>query len=198
MQDAMPSLPRLLAEVRACNLCAAHLPHGVRPVLQLHPAARILIAAQAPGRKVHETGLPFNDASGDRLRLWMGIDRDTFYDPHRIAIVPMGLCYPGTGRSGDLPPRAECAPHWRERLLAMLANVQLTLVIGRYAQGWHLPAPGATLTEVTRGWRAHAPAVFPLPHPSPRNQLWVRRNPWFEAELLPELQLRVRQVLDMP
>jgi uracil-DNA glycosylase len=198
MPRAVSPLPRLLAEVRACTLCAGHLPHGVRPVVQLHPDARVLIAAQAPGRKVHETGVPFNDASGDRLRHWMGVDRDTFYDPHRIAIVPMGLCYPGTGHSGDLPPRTECAPRWRERLLAMLPNVQLTLVIGRYAQGWHLPAHGSTLTDVTRGWRSHAPAVFPLPHPSPRNQLWVRRNPWFEAELLPELQLRVQQVLDAP
>ena len=191
----MSALPRLLAEVRACTLCAPHLPHGTRPVLQLHPDARILIAAQAPGRKVHDSGIPFNDASGDRLRLWIGIDRDTFYDPHRIAIVPMGLCYPGTGRSGDLPPRPECAPRWRERLLAVLPNVALTLVIGRYAQAWHLPDRGRTLTELTAGWRAHAPAVFPLPHPSPRNQLWVRRNPWFEAELLPALRQRVQQVL---
>ncbi|MCM5678957.1 uracil-DNA glycosylase family protein [Schlegelella sp. S2-27] len=191
----MSALPRLLAEVRACTLCAPHLPHGTRPVLQLHPDACILIAAQAPGRKVHDTGIPFNDASGERLRQWMGIEREVFYDPHRIAILPMGLCYPGTGRSGDLPPRPECAPRWRERLLAGLPNVALTLVIGRYAQAWHLPNRGRTLTELTAGWREHAPAVFPLPHPSPRNQLWVRRNPWFEAELLPALRERVQQVL---
>ena len=191
----MSALPRLLAEVRACTLCAPHLPHGTRPVLQLHPDARILIAAQAPGRKVHDSGIPFNDASGERLRQWMGVERDVFYDAQRLAILPMGLCYPGTGRSGDLPPRPECAPRWRERLLAVLPNVALTLVIGRYAQAWHLPDRGRTLTELTAGWRAHAPAVFPLPHPSPRNQLWVRRNPWFEAVLLPALRQRVQQVL---
>lgn len=191
----MSELPRLLAEVRACTLCAPHLPHGTRPVLQLHPAARILIAAQAPGRKVHETGVPFNDASGERLRHWLGVDRDVFYDPRRFAILPMGLCYPGTGRSGDLPPRPECAPRWRERLLAGLPNVALTLVIGRYAQAWHLAAGRRTLTELTARWREHAPGVFPLPHPSPRNQLWVRRHPWFEAELLPALRQRVQEVL---
>ncbi len=191
----MSPLETLLAEVRACTLCAKALPLGPRPVLQLHPSARILVAAQAPGRKVHETGLPFNDASGDRLRDWLGITREVFYDPMQLAIVPMGFCFPGTGKSGDLPPRHECAPQWRDRLLPHLQQLQLTLVIGRYAQAYHLPGPHATLTELVRDWHSHWPTVVPLPHPSPRNNLWLRRNPWFEAELLPRLRARVAEVL---
>ncbi|AKJ26737.1 uracil-DNA glycosylase family protein [Caldimonas brevitalea] len=191
----MDEIARLLADVQGCTLCAAHLPHGPRPVLQLHPDARILIAAQAPGRKVHETGIPFNDASGERLRHWMGVDRATFYDARRIAIVPMGLCFPGSARQGDLPPRRECAPQWRTRLLQPLRQLQLTLVVGRYAQSWHLSDAGRGVTEVVQGWREHLPTVIPLPHPSPRNQLWVRRHPWFEAELLPVLRERVAEVL---
>lgn len=182
--------------MRACTRCAPDLPLGPRPVLQLHPSARILVAAQAPGRKVHETGLPFNDASGDRLRDWLGITREVFYDPTQLAIVPMGFCFPGTGRSGDLPPRPECAPLWRAPLLSHLKQLQLTLVIGRYAQAYHLPGSHATLTEQVRGWPSHWPTVVPLPHPSPRNNLWLRRNPWFEAELLPRLRIRVAAVLD--
>lgn len=186
---------RLLEEVRACAVCADALPYGPRPVVQLHPAARILLAAQAPGRKVHETGLPFNDPSGDRLRDWMGVDRETFYDPLQIATVPMGFCYPGRGKAGDMPPRPECASLWRERLLAALPNVELTLVIGQYAQQWHLPGAGRTLTEVVRRWRDFAPRVVPLPHPSPRNNLWLRRNPWFEAEVVPFVRQRVGELL---
>ncbi|MGA7303748.1 MAG: uracil-DNA glycosylase family protein [Rhodothermales bacterium] len=185
----------LLAEVRACTLCAEHLPHGPRPVLQVHPDARILIAGQAPGRKVHESGVPFEDASGDRLRDWMGVDRQTFYDPAKVAILPMGFCYPGTGKSGDLPPRPECAPAWREKLLASLPDVQLMLVIGRYAQDYHLGKTKDSLTTVVRGWRSHWPRIVPMPHPSPRNNIWLRRNPWFEEELLPALRDRVREVL---
>lgn len=191
----MSTLKTLLADVRACTLCAKDLPLGPRPVLQLHASARILVAAQAPGRKVHETGLPFNDASGDRLRDWLGITREVFYDPTQLAIVPMGFCFPGTGKSGDLPPRPECAPQWRGRLLQHLRQLQLTLVIGRYAQAYHLPGTHATLTELVRDWRSHWPTVVPLPHPSPRNNLWLRRNPWFEAELLPQLRARVATVL---
>jgi uracil-DNA glycosylase len=189
------TLPSLLKEVRACTLCAAHLPLGPRPVVQMHAAARLLIVGQAPGRKVHETGLPFNDASGDRLRNWLGISRETFYDAKQIAILPMGFCYPGSGKSGDLPPRPECAPTWRAQLLAHLQNIQLTLVIGQYAMAYHLPSAGATLTDTVLAWRSHWPAVVPLPHPSPRNRLWLKRNPWFEQELLPMLQTRVAQVL---
>ncbi len=181
--------------MRACTRCSAHLPLGPRPVLQLHAAARLLVAGQAPGRKVHETGLPFNDASGDRLRDWLGISRETFYDARQIAIVPMGFCFPGTGKSGDLPPRPECAPAWRAPLLSHLKHLRLTLVIGRYALAYHLPDAGASLTEGVQGWRRHWPQVVPLPHPSGRNNLWLKRNPWFEQELLPPLRIRVAQVL---
>ena len=191
----MSSLTSLLTEVRACRLCAEHLPLGPRPVLQAHSAAKILIAAQAPGRKVHETGLPFNDASGDRLRSWLGIPREVFYDAKQLAIVPMGFCFPGTGDGGDLPPRPECAPRWREPVLSHLKNLQLTLVIGRYAQAYHLPDERASLTETVGAWRRHWPVFVPLPHPSPRNNGWIARNPWFEQELLPVLRTRVAQVL---
>lgn len=191
----MTSLTSLLHEVRACTLCAEHLPLGPRPVLQAHTSARILIAAQAPGRKVHETGLPFNDASGDRLRQWLGISRETFYDPRQLAIIPMGFCFPGTGPSGDLPPRPECAPAWRQPLLAHLKNIELTLAIGQYAQAYHLPAERSSLTETVRTWRNHWPLMVPMPHPSPRNNLWLKRNPWFEEELLPVLRARVAEVL---
>jgi uracil-DNA glycosylase len=166
--------------------------------VQVHPSARILIAGQAPGRKVHETGVPFNDASGERLRAWLGISRDVFYDEKQVAILPMGFCFPGTGKSGDLPPRPECAPAWRAPLLSSLKNLQLTLVIGQYAQAYHLPNAGATLTDAVLAWRDHWPSVVPLPHPSPRNNLWLKRNPWFEVELLPVLRERVTQVLAAP
>lgn len=188
----------LLAEVHACTLCVPHLPMGPRPVLQLHPSARILIAGQAPGIKVHRTGLPFNDASGDRLRDWLGISRELFYDPERIAIVPMGFCYPGRGTSGDLPPRPECAPAWRAALLSELRRLRITLAIGRYAQAYHLPDAGPTLTTVVQNWRLHWPQIVPLPHPSPRNNLWLRRNPWFERELIPILRDKVSEVLREP
>lgn len=163
-------------------------------MLQAGAAARILIAGQAPGRKVAASGVPFDDASGDRLRAWMGIDKAAFHDPDFIAILPMGFCYPGTGASGDLPPRPECAATWRERLLEQLPSIELTLVIGTYAQAWHLkPAGGgASLTATVAAWREHGARVLPLPHPSPRNNGWLQRNPWFEADVLPELKTRVR------
>lgn len=192
---SMPSLSALLAEVRACRLCAEYLPLGPRPVVQLHPSARILIAGQAPGRKVHETGLPFNDASGDRLRAWLGMSREVFYDARQIAILPMGFCFPGTGKSGDLPPRPECAPTWRAKLLSHLKELQLTLVIGRYAQDYHLPNEAASVTEVVQAWRKLWPHTVPLPHPSPRNIAWLKRNPWFEEELVPALRTRIVEVL---
>jgi uracil-DNA glycosylase len=185
----------LLSEVRACDLCAESLPLGPRPVLQLHPAARILIAAQAPGRKVHETGIPFNDASGDRLRNWLGVTREQFYDPRRFAIVPMGFCYPGKGSSGDLSPRPECAPRWRAPLLGTLKRLQVTLVIGQYAASYHLPAEGEGLTAAVRNWREYWPALIPLPHPSPTNNGWLARNGWFQEELVPRLRARVAEVL---
>ncbi len=191
----MTSLATLLTEVRACVLCAQHLPLGPRPVLQAGASARLLIAAQAPGRKVHETGLPFNDVSGDRLRDWLGLSREVFYDARQVAIVPMGFCFPGTGRAGDLPPRPECAPAWRAALLSHLKNIRFTLVIGRYAQAYHLPHQGSSVAEVVRAWHQHWPATVALPHPSPRNNRWLQRNPWFEQELLPLVRARVAAVL---
>lgn len=190
----MASLPTLLREIRACTLCAAHLPHGPRPVLQAGETARLLIAGQAPGRKVHESGIPFDDASGERLRDWLGLDRDTFYDAARVAIVPMGFCYPGKGKSGDLPPRPECAPAWQAQLAPHLRELRLTLAVGQYAQAWHLPE-ARSLTEAVAAWRAHWPRLLALPHPSPRNNLWLKRNPWFERELVPALRGRVAQAL---
>lgn len=188
------ALTALLREVRACNACGAHLPLGPRPILQLAPTASILIAGQAPGRKVHLSGVPFDDPSGDRLREWMGIDRDAFYDPGKVAILPMGFCYPGTGANGDLPPRIECAPLWRARLLRHLRGVRLTLVIGAYAQAYHLGTTGS-VTESVAAWRDQWPALVPLPHPSPRNRIWLQRRPWFESEVVPVLRRRVREVL---
>jgi uracil-DNA glycosylase len=190
------SLPRLLKDVRACTLCAEHLPAGPRPVLQVDARARILIAGQAPGRKVHDSGVPFDDASGERLRQWMGIGRDVFYDPGIVAILPMGFCYPGTGNSGDLPPRRECAPEWRLRLLAAMPRIELTLVIGQYAMDWHLAdRTGASLTDTVKRWRDRWPEILPLPHPSPRNNIWLKANPWFALDVVPVLQARVRAVV---
>lgn len=189
----------LIDQVRSCTLCAEHLPHGVRPVLQINPKAKILIAGQAPGRKVHESGIPFDDASGDRLREWMGISKDTFYNDQQIAILPMGFCYPGTGKSGDLPPRPECAIAWREKLLQQLPNLELVLAIGQYAQAYHLPEKKKTLTETVQCWQTYLekshPAVLPLPHPSPRNNIWLKRNPWFADEVLPILKQRINKSL---
>lgn len=163
--------------------------------MQIHPDARVLIAGQAPGRRVHESGVPFDDASGERLREWMGVTREVFYDPKHVAILPMGFCYPGSKKSGDLPPRPECAPAWRGRLLARLRSLEITLVIGQYAQAYHLAERHASLTDAVKSWRTYWPAVVPMPHPSPRNRLWIRRNPWFEAELLPSLRARLTKVL---
>jgi uracil-DNA glycosylase len=193
----MNSFASLLAEVRACTICAAHLPHGPRPVLQIHPQARILIASQAPGRKVHESGVPFDDASGDRLREWMGVTREVFYDSRRIAILPMGLCFPGTSKSGDLPPRPECMLAWHDLLLGHLRHLEITLVVGQYAQTYHMNEVRASLTETVRNWRSHWPKIVPLPHPSPRNNIWLSRNPWFEKELVPILRRRVSEILEI-
>lgn len=186
---------QLLGDITACDLCADSLPLGPQPVLQFHPEARILVAAQAPGRRVHATGLPFNDPSGDRLRQWMGIERDTFYNPREIAIIPMGFCYPGTGPSGDLPPRPECAQTWHHQLLARLPNLELTLVIGQYAQAYHLGKSRKTLTQRVARWQDYWPDRLPMPHPSPRNNLWLKRNPWFEAEVIPALQERIEGIM---
>jgi len=186
----MAALPVLLRDVKTCQLCQNHLPHGIRPVLQVSTTAKVLVAGQAPGSKVHATGVPFDDASGERLREWMGVSRHVFYDPAQIAILPMGFCYPGTGKSGDLPPRSECAPKWRQPLLDQMPELTLTLVIGQYAARWHLGKDQQkNLTETVRQWKTYvADGMLPLPHPSPRNNIWLRKNPWFEAEVLPELR----------
>lgn len=189
-------LDALLAEIRACRHCEAQLPCGPRPVLRASVTARVLIAGQAPGRKVHETGIPWNDASGDTLREWLGLEREQFYDPRIIAIVPTGFCYPGTGRSGDLPPRPECAPLWQPRLMPLLPRVRLTLAIGSHALAWHLGGRRlASVSDTVRAWRDYAPSVFPLPHPSPRNRRWLRERPWFESEVLPALRRHLKAAL---
>lgn len=188
------SASQLLKAVRACTLCEPYLPLGARPVLQFHPQSKILIASQAPGRKVHESGIPFDDASGDRLREWLGISHEIFYDEKKIAILPMGFCYPGKAKSGDAPPRKECAPQWRQKLLDEITDLRLTLAIGSYAQAWHLPQDKKTLTERVRQWDAYGDIV-PLPHPSPLNNLWLAKNPWFAAEVLPALRARVAAAL---
>lgn len=191
-----PGLGSLLKEVRACTLCADDLVDGVRPVVRAKSSARILIAGQAPGSKVHATGVPFDDPSGDRLRDWMNVDSELFYDESKIALIPMGFCYPGKGKSGDLPPRPICAETWRQRILDGLPDIQLTLVIGQYAQAWHLDKVEKNLTETVRAFRSYGPDVLPLPHPSPRNNIWLKRNDWFEAEVLPDLRARVSRALD--
>ncbi len=190
------SLDALLTEIRACRLCEAHLPLGPRPVLRASATARLLIVGQAPGTKVHATGIPWNDASGERLRDWLAMDRETFYDERRIAIVPMGFCYPGKGASGDAPPRPECRATWHPRLLPMLNNVRLILPIGQYAHAYFLGAKRkARLTDTVRAWDEYAPEYFPLPHPSPRNVGWRKANPWFERDAVSALRERVREAL---
>ena len=187
-----PTLEALLAAVRSCRACEADLPLGPRPVLSAGATARILVVGQAPGLRVHNTGIPWGDPSGDRLRAWMGVDKDVFYDESRIAIIPMGYCYPGRGNGGDMPPRRECATLWLDQLLARLPRIELTLLIGQYAQRHFLGRRRKqSLTETVKRWEEYAPDYFPLPHPSPRNQPWFQRHPWFERGLVPELRARV-------
>ena len=195
-------LDDLLTEIRGCRICADHLPLGPRPVVVARPSAQILIVGQAPGTKVHATGIPWNDRSGDTLRGWMAVDREVFYDPDRIAILPMGFCYPGVmpsknGKSGgDAPPRPECAPEWHEKVLAHLPRIELILLAGMYAQARYLgDRRKKTLTETVACWRDYGPKLFPLPHPSWRSGNLLRKNPWFEAELLPELRSRVADLI---
>ncbi len=197
-------LDRLTATVRACRICVEEplgrpLPHEPRPVLRPSSSARILLASQAPGTRVHQSGMPFTDASGDRLRSWLGVTSEEFYDADKFAIVPMGFCFPGQdAKGGDLPPRAECAPAWREPLMAMMPQIDLVLTIGIYAQRWHMGAARLpSLTETVSNWRGIwaapvSPKVLPLPHPSWRNTGWLKRNPWFEMDLLPFLRTEIR------
>mgnify|MGYP001815091835 FL=1 len=190
------SLTDLLADVRACRACEAELPLGANPVLRASETARLLIVGQAPGTRVHATSIPWNDPSGERLRTWLDIDREQFYDASKIAIVPMGFCYPGRGKSGDLPPPPRCAPLWHPVLLERMPELALILLVGQYAQHYYLPdTRRETLTGRVRRWRDFAPRFLPMPHPSPRNTLWLRRNPWFEQEVVRSLRERVRQLL---
>ncbi len=207
LSNAQAALKRLAQEIRACRICVEKprgkpLPHEPRPVFRMSATARLCICSQAPGKRVHASGKPFADPSGARLRAWMGVTEEEFYDETRVAIVPMGFCFPGQNAKGaDLPPRKECAPAWRHRLFAALSSFELILLVGSYAQRWHLgPEAGPDLTSTIRNWRAYAPVgtrprLFPLPHPSWRNNGWLKRNPWFEGELLPDLQREVRQAL---
>ncbi len=194
-----PMLGPLLREIRRCTVCAAHLPHGPRPVIQAGAGARLLIVGQAPGSKVHASGVPWADDSGDRLREWTGLAPETFYDPDRVAIVPMGFCYPGAADGADLPPRLECAPLWHPRLIAALPDLRLTLLVGMHAQRRYLPRrPASTMTEAVRAYADVLPGRFPLPHPSWRSTGWMRRNPWFEVDVLPALRAAVRGALGRP
>jgi uracil-DNA glycosylase len=190
-------LTSLLQEVSACRLCDGALPLGPRPVVQLHSQARLLIVGQAPGTKVHATGVPFNDPSGNRLRDWLGVDRETFYDPTSIALMPTGFCYPGRApRGGDLPPRKECAPRWHARLREHLPRVQLVLLVGQHAQAHYLgPRRQRTLSETVAAWQEYLPEFWPTPHPSWRVNHWLTKNPWFEADVLPALRRRVSAIL---
>ena len=196
---AQSLLDTVAAEARACRVCAAQLPLGPRPVFLVGAGAHLMIVGQAPGRRVHETGIPWNDPSGDQLRGWLRMDRARFYDTSRIAIVPTGLCYPGSGERGDLPPRPECAPLWHPRFRAALPRVRLTLLIGMHAQAYYLRGKRKkTMAETVRAWRDYLPEYFPLPHPSPRNRLWMKNNPWFVKEVLPALRRRVGRALNGP
>lgn len=189
----------LLSEIRACQICKHNLPMGPRPTLAASPESKILIVGQAPGRVVHETGIPWNDKSGDNLRRWLGVQREEFYNTSTFAIVPMGFCYPGTGKNGDLPPRKVCAPQWHGLLLEMMPNLQLTLLIGQYAQNYYLKEKVKnTLSDTVKSFSEYLPAYLPLPHPSPRNNIWQKKNLWFAEEVLPELRERVREVLINP
>jgi uracil-DNA glycosylase len=192
---ASEDLESVLLRVRRCTICHA-LPLGPKPILQAGSHSKILVVGQAPGRITHGRGLPFDDVSGDRLRDWLGVDRESFYDPRHFAMLPMGFCYPGTGKGGDLPPRPECAENWRQPLIERLPDIQLTLVIGQYAQAWHLGKRcGRTLSETVANWRSFWPRVLPMPHPSPRNNRWLKQNSHFEAEVIPELRARVTELL---
>jgi uracil-DNA glycosylase len=195
-QRMTATLDSILADIGRCKACEAHLPHPPRPVVQAGRSARLVIIGQAPGSKVHESGVPWRDQSGDRLRDWTGLDEATFYDPSRIALIPMGFCYPGTANGADLPPRSECAPLWHTRLLHLLPEVRLTLLVGIHAQDHYLrDRTKATMTETVRNFESSGPGRFPLPHPSWRSTGWMRRNPWFEAEVLPTLRVSVRSAL---
>lgn len=190
-------MKKLLSEIKNCRACEEFLAHGANPVVAASPKSRIVIIGQAPGTKVHASGIPWNDKSGDNLRSWLGVSKEQFYDTNLFALVPMGFCYPGKGTSGDLPPRTECAPLWHGKLWKFMKNVELTLLVGQYAQEFYLGKNAkATLTENVKHFREYLPKHFPLPHPSPRNFLWMKRNPWFAEEALPVLKRKVKKILE--
>ncbi|WP_418500628.1 uracil-DNA glycosylase family protein [Flagellimonas sp.] len=185
-------MEQLLSQIRSCTYCKEHLPLGPRPIVVANPKARILIIGHAPGTKVHQTGIPWDDQSGKQLRKWMGVTDEEFYDGAKIAQMPMGFCYPGKGKTGDLPPRPECAPQWHAALLGNMPNLKLTLLIGQYSQQYYLGNKrGKNLTETVKNYKAYLPQYFVLPHPSPRNRFWLSKNPWFEEKVLPNLKTRV-------
>lgn len=192
------SLDHLLTVIRACTVCEQHLEHGPRPIVQAGSTARIVIIGQAPGRRVHESGVPWDDASGRTLRRWLDLTDEQFYDPNIVAIVPMGFCYPGSATSGDKPPRPECAPLWHERLLGELPSRRLDVIIGTYAQQRYIADRKRTLTETVANWANYLPSQVVLPHPSPRNQHWLTKNPWFETHTVPAIQRRIAEFLDQP
>ena len=189
-------MQELLSEIRSCEVCKAHLPLGPRPIVAAHSKSRIVIIGQAPGTKVHKTGVPWDDPSGKQLRKWLGVSDEIFYDETRIALIPMGFCYPGKGTSGDLPPRTECAPLWHESMLDKMPNLELVILIGIYAQKYYLgKAAKKTLTDTVASYETYLPNYFSLPHPSPRNRFWLTKNPWFEERVVSELQQRVAKIL---
>ena len=186
----------LLSEIRNCTICSSHLSHGANPILATSAKSRIVIVGQAPGSIVHRTGIPWDDKSGERLRSWLGVSEKEFYNKELFALIPMGFCYPGKGKSGDLPPRPECAPLWHTPILSMMKKVKLTILIGRYSQQYYLGKDiKANLTETVRNYQIYLPAFLPLPHPSPRNRIWLKKNPWFEKKLIPVLQNRIKTIL---
>jgi uracil-DNA glycosylase len=196
MSATTEDLPALLRDIRKCRICAGVLPHEPRPVLRAEPTARLMICGQAPGTRVHASGVPFSDPSGVRLRQWLDMEPDTFYDASRVAIVPMGFCFPGLdAKGGDLPPRRECAPTWHARVRGHLPALGLTVLVGRYAQAFYLGPNTGSLAETVRDWRRFLPQFFPLPHPSWRNNAWLKQNPWFDAEVVPALRQAVNSVL---
>lgn len=194
----MPRLTKLdvlVKEVRACTICAKHLPFEPNPIVRPSSTAKVIIIGQAPGTKVHATGIPWNDPSGDKLRDWLGVDRDLFYNSKRIAIMPTGFCYPGKGKSGDLPPRPECAPTWHPQLLKHMRKIELILLIGQYAQKYYLKESNKkTLTDTVKAWKEYAPLYLPMPHPSPRNKLWLKKNAWFEKDIVPMLRRKIKKL----
>lgn len=189
-------MKKLLTEIRACTICEEYLPLGANPVLQASKLSRLLIIGQAPGTKVHKSGIPWDDASGNQLRSWLNVDKETFYNANKIALVPMGFCYPGKGKSGDLPPRPECAEQWHTQLLKQMKSIELTILIGQYAQAYYLPRNSyKNLTETVRAYQQFLPQYLPLPHPSPRNRFWLAKNPWFNDEVVPALQTIVQKAI---